>query len=153
MTDTVTMDLRTADAIIRGIDKQALFGRLRQHGEVPKTEKEASALLDLSYTLAEDYPEGAAPAANNSQYGDGFYAHVKRAYDQTRSEEEIAPGFPKHASDAVKAAGERFPEALVDAAFTAAYELSLDPNVYQAAVIKRAAYEQALAEYDPQAAG
>ena len=146
-----------AHATVVDIHKRAFFGRLEQYGEVPQTEKEAVALLDLGVDLTQDTPDPVVKAAAaDTDYGDGPYAQAKKAYDEFRGVDNgIAPGFGKSAgSSHFGGQGSALPElepALVDAAYNAAFELAHDPAVYGAAVVKRAENERLLVEMTKQA--
>lgn len=149
-----------AHATIVGIHKRAFFGRLAQYGITPQNEKEAAALLDLGVGLMEyqESPDGslekAAAADQNFDYGNGPYAQCLRAFDQVTGNTG-APGFEgvgKSASlGAVTPEPAQLPQALVDSAYQAALELARSPNVYGAAVVKRAQNEQQMFEWAKEA--
>lgn len=152
-------DSQTAHAIVVGIHKQAFFGRLAQYGIQPENEKEAAALLDLGVGLMEQSSgandSGEKTAADQQyDYGDGFFANCLRAFDQVQGIGG-APGFEglgKQANSLARFAPEpQFPQALIDSAYDAAYQLAHDPAVYGAAVVKRAENEQVLFEMMKQA--
>lgn len=158
MSETQTSQLPTpevAHTMIVGVHKQAYLGRLRQHGEVPETEKEATALVDLGIDLFQNSSEepSTKSASEGFDYGDGPYAMAKVAHDQLTGGAEIAPGFPKASShgDHVENSFSDFEPGLVDATYSAAQQLAGDPNVYGAAVVKRAENEKVAAELAKQA--
>ncbi len=151
MSTTATLPTpEQAHTTVVGIHKRAFLGRLAQYGEVPQTEKEAVALLDLGVDLAQNTPEDPAvkAASADTDYGDGPYAIAKRAYDQFRGVGgEIAPGFDKAAGNSHfggQGSSDLPPlePALIDAAYNAAFELAHDPAVYGAAIVKRAENEK-----------
>lgn len=144
-------DLQQADAVVLDLHKRAYFGRLAQKGIAPTTEKEAQALLDLGFDLA----QSPLATSQSGDYGRGEFAQIKAACDQALGREE-APGFPKSAGAApgFPATLPEIPPALRDAAYGAAFDLAHDPTVYQAAVIKRAMVtlsQQAQAQQQTQA--
>ena len=143
------MDPQAAHDIVLGIHKRAFLGRLEQFGIVPENEKEAAALLDLGWSLFQHEltGEGAEKQASAVDYGDGPFAHAKRALDELTASAEVAPGFPaKQASAEPVAPLPEVPSELVEAAYNAAYDLAHDPAVYTAAIVKRAANEALYAE-------
>lgn len=158
MSETQTPQLPTlevAHTTIVGIHKQAFLGRLRQHGEMPETEKEAAALVDLGIDLFQNTSEDelTKSASADFDYGKGPYALAKAAHDQFVGG-EIAPGFPKESSHGNNHVENRFSDfepGLVDATYSAAQQLAGDPNVYGAAVVKRAENEKVAAELSKQA--
>ncbi|HUU98851.1 MAG TPA: hypothetical protein VM487_24225 [Phycisphaerae bacterium] len=142
------MDPQAAHETVVDLHKRAFFGRLAQHGFKPENEKEAAALLDLGLDLFIQNPgDSNEKYADDDRYGDGQFAQAKRAFDELVGSEEIAPGFPaKRASAQLFGDAPQLPNALVESAYNAAYDLAHDPQHYHAAVVKRAMNEAAQAE-------
>lgn len=152
MSQTARMDHETAHNILVDLHKRAFLGLLDQQYDVrPSTLKEAHALLDLGVDLLRA-EEGAAPqkTASAGQYGDGFFGQLKQAFDKQAGsmQPQGAPGFE---SLGTKTAGYRqynpaddLPPALVDAAYSVAHQLAQNPNIFEAACVKRAQIEELL---------
>lgn len=156
-------DLARADEVLNTLHKRAFLGRLSHQGHVPQgnsrqaVEKEACALLDLGVDLLNPEPsdpllKAAGADKEDLDYGQGPYARIKAAYDAQQG--RVAPGFEKLASSRVSAplppSGPDLPElpqVMLDSSYKVAWELAQDPEVYRAAVVKRAAWERLAEQY------
>lgn len=139
-----------AHAVVCDIHKRAFLGRLAQHGEVPQTEKDSFALLDLGISLSNAAPPaGVVKEASDGVYGDGPYAGVLRTFTELHGP-SVAPGFEHLKQSSVfseaAAVAPELPPQLIDDAWGAAHSLSQDPTIYSAAVVKRADNERLMTE-------
>lgn len=146
-------DAETAHQVALDLHKRAFLGRLEaEHGIVPATEKEAHALLDLGFDLANNN----SGSELNSDYGNGPFAMAKKAFaDYLKSENQsAAPGFdfqkestqPIYGGQPTEDSLPEIPQSLKEAAFEAAHQLVADPVVLGSAIVKRATQEQMMAE-------
>ena len=140
-----------AHAVIAELHKRAFLGRLAELGEIPETEKEAHALLDLGIALIEQQPEDhVVKSANAYGYGNGPYAQVLMAFTDQSS--NLAPGFGSEKSASYfddAGGGGHLPElhpSLIDATWNTSMQLAQDPTIFGAAIVKRAEYEAGIAE-------
>lgn len=161
MTTAATLpSSQQAHEVVCDIHKRAYLGRLAQHGEVAQTEKEAFALLDLGIALdSAEVPSGAVKeASEGGAYGDGPYAGVLGQF-LSQHGPSVAPGFEDihqpagHVFGKSAAEASELPQQLLDDAWGASLALAQSPEVYGAAIVKRADNERLLAEAVQQDAG
>lgn len=137
--------LKRADYLVNEVHKRAFFGRLEELGLAPQSQKEAAAQIQLSMDLL-NHPQGSEKQAS-SVFGEGPFAQALNAYRQYfGGGEDHRPGFPKQADEQPFGQLPELPQSLIDGSYDVAHDLARDPEMFGAALVKRAHNDKLAAE-------